>query len=145
MTISPEALLVHLRIVGVLMALLVVVNLFVPGRLRWREETARLSLVNRQIFQVHSIFIVLTLALFSALLLTSSETLLQPTRLSRAVLIGLTIFWGARMLVQWFFYSPDIWRGNRFNTVMHYVFSAAWVYVTGIFAAALRNNLSRLG
>jgi hypothetical protein len=145
MTISPEALLVHLRIVGVLMALLVVVNLFVPGHLRWREETARLSLVNRQIFQVHSIFIVLTLALFSALLLTSSETLLQPTRLSRAVLIGLTIFWGARMLVQWFFYSPDIWRGNRFNTVMHYVFSAAWVYVTGIFAAALRNNLSRLG
>ena len=50
---------------------LVVVNLFVPARFRWREELARLSLMNRQIFQVHTIFIVLTLALFSALLLTS--------------------------------------------------------------------------
>ena len=51
--------------------MLVVVNLFVPRRFHWREEMARLSLLNRQIFQAHSIFIVLTLALFSALLLTS--------------------------------------------------------------------------
>jgi hypothetical protein len=142
MTISPDTLLVHLRIVGVLMALLVVVNLFVPRRLHWREEMARLSLINRQIFQVHSIFIVLTLALFSALLLTSGDALLQRTRLSRAVLIGLTMFWGLRMLMQWFFYSPDVWRGNAFNTVMHYLFSGAWVYVTSTFAAALWSNLS---
>ena len=144
MTLSPDVLVVHLRIVGVFMALLVVVNLFVPAHLRWREETARLSLVNRQIFQVHSIFIVLTVALFSALLLTSSEALLEPTRLSRAVLIGLTIFWGLRMLMQWFFYSPGVWRGNRLHTATHYVFSGAWVYVTGTFAAALWSNLTAL-
>jgi hypothetical protein len=141
MTMSPEALLFNVRVVGVFMAILVVVNLFVPGRLHWREEMARLSLVNRQIFEVHSIFIVLTLALVSALLLTSGDTLLQRTRLSRAVLIGLTVFWALRMLMQWFYYSPDVWRGDRFNTVVHYVFSGAWVYVTTTFAAALWNNL----
>jgi hypothetical protein len=127
----------HLRFVGALMAALVVINLFVPGRFRWREEMARLSLVNRQIFQAHTVFIVLTVAMFSALLLTSADALLEPTRLSRAILGGLTLFWGVRMLMQWFFYSPAIWRGNRFNTVMHGVFSAAWVYVTTVFAVAL--------
>lgn len=141
MTIGPEVLLLHLRIVGVLMAALVVVNLFVPGRLHWREEMGRLSLVNRQIFQVHSIFIVLTLALFSALLLSSGDALLQRTRLSRAVLIGLTIFWAVRMLMQWFYYSGDVWRGNRFNTVIHYVFSGTWVYVTATFALALWSTI----
>ena len=45
--------------------------------------------------------------------------------------------------MQWFFYSPEVWRGNRFNTVMHYVFSATWIYVVTTFAAALWNNLSR--
>ena len=134
---TPDVLLVHLRIVGLLMALLVVVNLFVPGRFHWREEMARLSLLNRQIFQVHNFFIVLILALFSALLLTCSEALLEPTRLSRAVLIGLTIFWALRMLMQWAFYSPEIWRGNRFHTAMHWVFSVAWMYITGVFAASL--------
>ena len=142
MTINPGLVLVSLRVVGIAMAALVVVNLVVPGRYRWREELALLSLLNRQIFQVHGFFIVLTLALFSALLLTCGEALLAPSRLSRAVLLGLTIFWGARMLAQWFYYSPEIWRGNRFNTVMHYFFSAVWIYMTVTFLSALWINLS---
>jgi len=142
MIISHDTLLLHLRLTGVVMASLVVVNLFVPRRFNWREEMSRLSLLNRQIFQAHSVFLVLTLALFAALLLTSSAALLEPSRLSRAILVGLTIFWGLRMLMQWWFYSPLIWRGHRFNTVMHCVFSAVWVYVTSVFAVALWGNLS---
>ena len=130
-------LLLHLRIVGAIMAALVVVNLFVPRRLRWREEMARLSLVNRQIFEVHTIFIVLTLAMFAVLLLTGSDALLEPTRLSRLVLGGLTVFWGLRLLMQWFYYSPAIWRGDPLRTAMHYGFSVAWIYVTSVFAVAL--------
>jgi hypothetical protein len=129
-------LLTHLRLVGVIMAVLVIVNLFVPGRLRWREELARVSLVNRQIFQVHTGFIILILAMFAVLLLTSADALLEPTRLSRLILGGLTIFWGLRMLTQWFYYSPAIWRGDRFNTAMHRIFSVAWVYVTAVLGAA---------
>jgi hypothetical protein len=137
MTAAPQTLLVHLRIVGVVMAWLVIVNLYVPLRFHWREEMARLSLLNRQIFEAHAAFLVLTLALFSALLLTRGDALLEPTRLSRAILVGLTIFWTLRMLMQWGFYSPEIWRGHRFNTAMHYSFSVIWIYVTGVFAVAL--------
>ena len=138
MTPDPT-LLFHLRVVGVLMALLAIVNLFVPGRFHWREELSRVSLLNRQIFQAHTFFIVLLIVLMSALFLTCAEALLQPTRLSRAVLIGLTIFWGLRMLMQWFFYSPRVWRGNRFHTVMHGVFSLGWIYVTAVCGLALRS------
>lgn len=127
----------HLRFIGVLMAALAVVNFFVPGRLHWREEMARLSLVNRQIFQAHTVFIILTVAMFSVLLLTAAETLLEPTRLSRLVLGGLTLFWGLRMLMQWFFYSPETWRGNQFFTAVHVIFSVTWVYVSGVFGVAL--------
>jgi hypothetical protein len=137
MMLTADTLLIHLRIVGLVMASLVAVNLIVPSRFHWREEMARLSLANRQIFQAHGIFLVLTLALISMLLLTSADTLLEPTRLSRAVLAGLTIFWGLRMLMQWFFYSPELWRGHRFNSVMHCVFSMVWIYVTSVFAASL--------
>ena len=133
---TSDLLLVNLRVIGVFMAALVVVNLFVPRHLGWREELGRVSLVNRQIFEVHAIFLVLILAMFAVLLLSSSDALLEPTRLSRLVLGGLTIFWGLRMLAQWFYYSPTTWRGNRFRTAMHYGFSAAWIYVTTVFAAA---------
>jgi len=141
MMLTPALLVTHLQIGGLVMAGLVVVNLFVPSQLRWREEMSRLSLVNRQIFQVHSVFLVLTLGLLSALLLTCAPALVEPTRLSRALLIGLTIFWGLRMVMQWFFYSSDLWRGHRFNTVVHYVFSVIWIYLTSVFAAALWMNV----
>jgi len=140
MTITPALVLLNLRIVGVMLAGLAVLNLFVPRRFHWHEEMARLSLLNRQIFQAHSVFLILTLALFSALLLTCTEALLEPTRLSRAILTGLLMFWGLRMLMQWFFYSPEIWRGHRFNTVMHYAFSLTWVYFSAVFAAALAST-----
>lgn len=138
MTPDPT-LVLNLRIVGVLMALLAVVNLFVPARFRWREELSRVSLLNRQIFQAHTVFIVLLIAMMSALFLTCAEALLEPTRLSRAVLIGLTAFWGLRMLMQWFFYSPLVWRGNRLHTMMHGLFSLGWIYVTAVCGLALRS------
>lgn len=141
-TTDPDTLLLHLRIVGLVMFWLVAVNLYVPHRFNWREEMGRLSLLNRQIFTAHSVFLVLTLSLLAMLLIVSADTLLEPTRLSRAVLIGLTLVWGLRMLMQWWFYSPAIWRGDRFNTRVHYLFSAVWIYVTAVFAAALWRNLS---
>ena len=129
-------LLFNLRLVGVFMAALVVVNVFVPRHLRWREDLRRVSLVNRQIFEVHAIFLVVILAMFAVLLLSSSEALLEPSRLSRLLLGGLTIFWGLRMLAQWFYYSPDTWRGDRLRTAVHYAFSLAWIYVTAVFGMA---------
>jgi hypothetical protein len=144
MTLTPALVLLNLRVVGVLLAGLVVLNLFVPRRFHWREEMARLSLINRQIFQAHSIFLILVVGLFSALLLTCGEALLEPTRLARAVLVGLLLFWGLRMLMQWFFYSPEVWRGNRLHTVMHGVFSVAWIYMSSVFAAALWISVTAL-
>ena len=133
---------VHLRIVGALMALLVVMHAFVPRRLRWREELARLSTINRQIFQVHTLFIVLLLAFFAVLFAIYAEALLEPGPLSRAVLTGLTIFWTLRLLTQWFVYSPEVWHGNRFNTTVHAVISLVWIYVAGVCAAALWTNIN---
>jgi hypothetical protein len=136
-TIDRDLLLLNLRLAGALMAGLALLNVFVPRRFNWRTELARVSLLNRQIFEVHAIFLVLTLTLFAALLLTSADALLERTRLARAILLGLTLFWLLRMLMQWCYYSPAIWRGHRFHTRMHLLFSGLWIYFTGVFAAAL--------
>ena len=61
------------------------------------------------------------------------------------ILAGLTIFWGTRMLIQWFYYSPALWRGNRVNTAVHLLSSMGWTYMTTTFAEALWVNLSQAG
>jgi len=131
----------HLRVVGVLLLALVALNLYVPRRFNWRGELATISLLNRQIFQVHAAFICVILVMFAALALLYPRELLEPTPLARAILAGLAAFWLLRLLTQWFVYDPRLWRGRRFETIVHLVFTGVWTYFAATFAAALCVNL----
>jgi hypothetical protein len=126
-----------LRLAGAFLLGLFVLNFFVPRKFGWREELPRLSLINRRIFQVHAIFIALILLMMGTLLVSMPAALLEPTPLARAVLVGLIAFWGVRLLMQWFVYDAELWRGKRFETAMHFAFTAAWIFLTGTFTAAL--------
>ena len=139
--VNPE---LHLRIVGVLLLALIVLNLYVPRRFNWRGELASLSLLNRQIFQVHAAFICVILAMFATLALFFTDELLEPTRLARAVLALLAIFWSLRLLTQWFVYDRRLWRGKTFETIVHFIFTGVWTYFAATFAYALLHNLGRI-
>jgi hypothetical protein len=126
-----------LRIAGVLLLGLFILNFFVPRRFHWREEMARLSLINRRIFQVHAVFIAMILLMMGLLLVLIPGALLQPQALARAVLAGLTVFWTARLLLQLFFYHAVLWRGKPFETAMHIAFSGLWIFFIATFSLAL--------
>lgn len=127
----------HLKMVGLLQLLLAFAHLFFPRRFAWREELARLSLLNRQMFLVHCFFIVLTLVLFGVLSLGFTGLLMERTPLAKVVLTGLCVFWLARLVVQFFVYDSKLWRGNRFNTMAHVLFSLLWGYYTVTYVWAL--------
>ena len=132
----------HLRVVGVLLLLLTAVNVFdVPRRFDWKRELTGLSLINRQIFQVHAAFICVMLVMFAGLVLLLPRELLAPTPLARAILAGLGTFWFIRLLTQWFVYDRSLWRGRRFETGVHILFTCVWTYFAATFAAALFVNL----
>ena len=126
-----------LRIAGISLLGLFILNFFVPRQFHWREEMARLSLINRRIFQVHAIFIAMILLMMGLLLVLMPGALLQPEALARAVLAGLTVFWAARLLMQLFFYDAVLWRGKPFETTMHIAFSGLWIFLSVTFAVAL--------
>ena len=96
-----------------------------------------MSLLNRQIFIVHCLFIVLTLWMMGVLSLVFTDALLQPTALSRPILAGLALFWLVRLIVQWTVYDKALWRGNRFNAVVHILFTGLWSYYILVFGSAL--------
>jgi hypothetical protein len=132
---------IALRLAGVFLLGLFVLNFFVPARFKWADELPRLSLINRRIFQVHAMFIALILLLSGLLLVVLPHELLAPTPLARAVLGGLAIFWALRLWMQWFMYDRALWLGKRFETAMHFLFSGLWVFLTATFTVALWQNL----
>jgi hypothetical protein len=68
------------------------------------------------------------------LCLTSSAELVN-TSLGKRISLGLGIFWGIRLVIQFLGYSSKLWRGKRFETTMHIIFSILWIYLTYIFFA----------
>lgn len=123
----------NLRIAGALLLLLAASHVFFPKELGWKEDLAKLTLLNRQIFLVHTGFIMLILVLFGVLSLGFAADLVAPSRLAAAVLGGLTLFWGLRLITQQFIYDRALWRGNRRNTILHILATLLWIYLTAVF------------
>jgi hypothetical protein len=105
-----------------------------PRYFRWREETATLTLLTRQILHIHTFFIGLTVFLMGLLCVTSATDLIHSP-LGRRIALGLGLFWGLRLLLQFVGYSSDLWRGKPFETAMHVLFSLLWAFLTALFLA----------
>jgi hypothetical protein len=130
-----------LRLGGIALIGLFVLNFFVPKKFKWAEELPRLSLLNRRIFQVHAIFIALILLMMGLLLVTLPHALIAPTPLARAVCGGLAAFWLVRLWMQWFLYDAELWRGKTFETAMHFAFTGLWIFLSATLSAALVHSL----
>lgn len=116
------------------MVLLAFVHLPFPKYFKWKEELKPLSLINRQMMEVHTFFIALMVFLMGLLSFSQSEQLVN-TKLGRVVCLGMAIFWGIRLVFQLFVYSTKLWRGKFFETSTHIVFTALWIYITTVYMA----------
>lgn len=123
---------VHFNIIGMLLLVLAGVHVIFPKYFLWKKDLAPLSLINRQMMQVHTFFIALVVFLMGLLCLTSANEL-TSTSLGKKISLGLAVFWGIRLLIQFFGYSSKLWKGKRFETFMHVVFIVLWGYFTTIF------------
>lgn len=123
-----------LRISGLGLIVLSLAHAAFPARFRWREELARLSQLNREMFYVHAFFISLIVLMMGILAFFGTNYLVEPSPLARWVAIGLAMFWGARLVIQWFGYSRQLWKGKRFETCIHWLFALSWAFLTGVFA-----------
>lgn len=126
----------HIRFVGALMLGIVFIHVFFPRWFRWGEELPRLGPLNRQIFVVHTIFVVLLLVLLGLLLLVHSSSLLAAGGLGRAIFHGMAVFWGVRLLVQLWFYDRSLWRGHSGKTMIHIGVTMLCIYFTAVFVWA---------
>lgn len=122
----------HLRIIGILLMALAAIHIIFPRYFKWSEELVNLSLINRQMMYIHTFFIALAVFLMGVLCLTSAHELMD-TELGKKLSLGLSLFWVIRLLIQFFGYSSRLWRGKRFETTVHIVFSILWAYLSVVF------------
>lgn len=123
---------IHLKIIGSLLICLALIHIVFPKYFNWDKELKSLSLINRQMMTVHTFFIALTVFLMGLLCLTGSNELVE-TDLGKKVSLGLGVFWTIRLFIQFFVYSPELWKGKKFETAIHILFSLLWIYLSILF------------
>ncbi|MDF2552417.1 MAG: hypothetical protein K0R77_1692 [Chryseobacterium sp.] len=123
---------IHLIVIGIIFIVLALIHIIFPKYFEWEKEFRSLSLINRQIMKVHTIFIALTVFLMGLLCLTSANELIE-TNLGKKIIFGLAIFWTARLIIQFFGYSSKLWKGKLFETTVHIIFSMLWIYISFVF------------
>jgi hypothetical protein len=126
---------IHLKIVGSLLIALSLMHIVIPKYFKWEQELRSLSLITKQILYVHTFFIALIVLLMGLLCLNYSYELVHDN-FGRVISLGLFGFWLTRLIFQFLVYSPKVWRGKRFETVMHVVFALMWCYFTAVFIFA---------
>ena len=112
--------------------LLALIHVGFPNHFKWKTELASLSIMNRQMMYVHSFFIALVVFLMGLLSFTSYEELIG-TPFGKKISLGIGFFWVIRMAVQFFVYSPKLWKGKTVETIVHVFFSLFWIYTSLVF------------
>ena len=106
-----------LWIAGFVQVLIASANLFLPAKLNYRENLSRLSPIIRQIFVVHSVYIVGVVLLFAAVTFGFTGDLARGHGLGRFLAAAIAVFWLVRAPVQLLYYDAVLRRENRWSDI----------------------------
>lgn len=133
--LSPELHITLLRFVAAGQLAFVPLNVVLPRLLKWKADEDRMSLLVREIFQIHSVFITLTLGIFGVLTWRFAERWVTvPDELSQWLCYSMALFWGSRCVMQWTHYSVSHWRGKTGRTVVHWMLFFGYLFWTLLYA-----------
>ncbi len=123
---------IHLNIIGIVLVTLSFVHIKFPLYFNWKEELSKLSLMNKQMMQIHTFYIALTVFLIGILSVFFKDELIN-TNFGNKICFGLFVFWFLRLIFQLFVYSTELWKGKLFETVIHFLFTCFWAYMSIIY------------
>ena len=118
---------------GAVQGAILAANFIMPGKLRCRENLAKVSPMIRNVFIVHWIYILLTLAIFSVLCFRFAPELAGASRLGHFLSAAIALFWLPRIPIQLFVYDRELRRQHRLGDVAMLL---ALVFVVAVFGAA---------
>ena len=128
-----RGLLLLLWLAGFVQVAIAFANFFLPAKLKYRENLSRVSPIIRQIFIVHSVYIVGVVLLFAVGTFGFAGELTGGHGLGRFLAAAIALFWLLRAPVQLLYYDATLRRENRWGDI---AFSAAALFLAATYAAA---------
>ena len=130
---------------GVGQIALVALSFTIPRALRWREETAKLRPLVRQIFWTYAGYILCTNLCFGFLSAFAPDSLMDGSRLAMLVSGFIALYWAARVIIQFAYFDRTDAPKGRIYSLGEAVLVLLFVALTVIYSAAALHNYSLAG
>jgi hypothetical protein len=125
-----------LMLAGLGQLVLAVGSLTLPRILRWSEDTAKLRPLTRQVFWTYAAYIWATNICFGVVSTFAPEWLLDRSPLARVVAAYITAYWGARVLVQVFYFDRSAAPPGASYKVAEVALVGLFLFLTAVYGYA---------
>jgi hypothetical protein len=126
---------------GIGQLLLAAGSTFIPQALGWREETAKLAPLLRQVFWTYAAYILVINACFGLISTFAPAWLLDGSPLAAAVTGFMAAYWGGRLAVQFFYFDRAGMPRGRLFTLAEIGLVTLFAFLTVVYGAACAANL----
>lgn len=130
-----------LRIAGIGHFALVVASLVIPRVLRWREETAKLNSLTREVFWTYAGYIFTTNACVGVLSAFAPHWLTDGSGLAAAVCGFVCAWWAARIVIQFVFFDRKSAPRGAMFVAAEIALVFAFFFFTGVYGLGVWFNL----
>jgi hypothetical protein len=127
-------------VAGIGQLVLIVASLAIPGVLHWRDDTAKLRPLTRQVFWIYAIYIWCTNLAFGLVSLRPNW-LLDRSPLATCVTGFITTYWVGRVLIQFLYFDRSDAPPGLFMRFAEIALVGLFVYLSLVYAIALLLNL----
>lgn len=134
-----HALLWFLWLAGFVQMAIACANVFLPQKLNYRDNLSRVAPIIRQVFTVHSLYIVGVVLLFAAVTFGFAGELASGHGLGRFLAAAMALFWLCRAPVQLLYYDKSLRRTNCAGDV---AFTMAALFLAATYGAAVLRHAS---
>lgn len=110
-------------------------SLAIPRVLRWREDTAKLRPLTRQVFWTYASYIWATNVSFGLLSALAPAWLLERTPLARAVSAYIALYWTARVGIQFFYFDRSDAPPGTLTRLAEIALVSLFVYLSLVYGA----------
>lgn len=125
-----------LRIAGAGHFGILVASALVPYALNWKQQLAPLHPFIRCLFWVYGIFIALATVAFGSLTLLHATEMANGEPVARSLAAVIALYWGARLLVQWFVFDPREFLATAWHKLGDHALTTAFIFITTVYAWA---------
>ena len=121
---------------GILHFGILLASAMVPKVLDWKASLAKLDGLFRQLVWVHGAFIVLVIIGFGVLSVALADDLASGTPLARGMCLFISLFWAARLVVQFFVFDAKPYLKTALLKAGYHGLTVVFVYHTVVYGLA---------